>query len=99
MIKSELVRRIAEQSPGLSAAVVNKAVDAFLDEISAALATGKRIEMRGFGSFFVRTWSARPGRNPKTGTEVNVPVTHHTAFRTGKEMRDRLNGAAGRKTR
>jgi integration host factor subunit beta len=98
MIKSELVRRIAEQSPRLSTTVVNEGVNTFLDAISAALAAGHRVEMRGFGSFFLRIWSARAGRNPKNGSGVSVPVTRHAAFRTSKDVRDRLNGTARSET-
>jgi integration host factor subunit beta len=92
MIKSELIARVVGQSPHLFARDVDKTVNALFDEIVAALARGDRVEMRGFGIFFVRTWSPRPGRNPKTGEGINVPETNHVAFRTGREMHARLNG-------
>jgi integration host factor subunit beta len=97
MIKSELVRRIAGRYPLPSTAVVKKAVDAFFDEISAALAAGKRVEMRGFGSFFIRTWSARRGRNPKTGSWVSAPETRHAALRIGKDSATDLTAWQGAK--
>ena len=62
MIKSELVLRIAEQNPHLYNKDVKKVVNAIFDEIEAALARGDRVELRGFGIFTVKTWSARPGR-------------------------------------
>jgi integration host factor subunit beta len=95
MIKSELVRRITERNPHLYTKMVERAVTSFFDEISAALVRGDRVEMRGFGSFSVNTWSARPGRNPRTGAVVSVPDRRHPLFKAGKEMRDRLNGTEG----
>jgi integration host factor subunit beta len=91
MIKSELISRIAEQNPHLYTKDAEKVVNVVFDEIAAALARGDRVEMRGFGIFFVKTWSPRPGRNPKTGESIDVPETNHVAFRTGREMQTRLN--------
>src|SRR5262245_56980646 len=96
MIKSELIRRIAEQNPHLFATEAERLVDTILDEIAAALARGHRVDLRGFGAFVVKTRKARPGRNPKTGAVVGVPETHHPSFKTGKPMHYRLNGAAAR---
>jgi integration host factor subunit beta len=95
MIKSELVRRIKEQNLHLHLNDVERLVDAIFEEVSAALTRGDRIELRGFGAFFLRTRSARPGRNPRNGTSVSVPKKLHPAFKAGKEMRHRLNGTAG----
>jgi integration host factor subunit beta len=96
MIKSKLIARIAEQNPHLFARDVKKVVDTILDEIAAALARRDRVELRGFGIFTVRTWLARPlGRNPKTGAPISIPETHHPTFRTGREMKARLNRTAG----
>jgi integration host factor subunit beta len=93
MIKSQLISRIAKQNPGLFAKDVEKAVNTILDEIAAALVRSDRVELRGFGTFTLRTWGPRPlGRNPKTGAPINIPETHHPSFRTGKEMHHRLNG-------
>jgi integration host factor subunit beta len=91
MIKSELISRIAEQNPHLYTKDAEKVVNVVFDEIAAALARDDRVEMRGFGIFFVKTWSPRPGRNPKTGESIDVPETNHVAFRTGREMQARLN--------
>jgi integration host factor subunit beta len=92
MIKSELVSRVAEQNPNLFAKDVEKSVNAIFEGIAAALARGDRVELRGFGTFTVRTWRPRPlGRNPKTGTPISIPETRHPSFKTGKEMHVRLN--------
>ncbi len=95
MIKSQLVLRIAGQNPHLFNRDVEKVVNAIFGEIEAALARRDRVELRGFGAFFVKTRSARLGRNPRTGAEVSVPVRLHPTFKTGKEMHRRLNGTAG----
>jgi integration host factor subunit beta len=91
MIKSELVQRIANRNPHLYLRDVEKIVNAILDEISGALSRGDRVELRGFGAFSVKHRDARVGRNPRTG--AHVPVNEKTVpfFKTGKEMRERLN--------
>lgn len=98
MLKSELTARVAEQTH-LSIRDAVKLVDAIFDEVSAALVRGDRVELRGFGAFFVRTRSARPGRNPKNLAMVSVPERLHPAFKTGREMHRRLNGTAGSELR
>ena len=95
MIKSELILRVAEQNPHLLVSDAEKVVNIVLDEISAALARGDRVELRGFGVFLVTTRSARPGHNPKTGAKVSVPEKLVPTFRTGREMHARLNGTPG----
>ena len=70
---------------------VEKIVDAIFDEITAALARGERIELRGFGTFSVKVHDARTGRNPRTGAPVLVPKKAHPHLKTGKEMNERLN--------
>jgi integration host factor subunit beta len=92
MIKSDLIWRIRQQNPHLYLQDVEKIVDALFDEITASLARGKRIELRGFGTFSVKVHEARTGRNPRTGALVTVPKRAHPHFKTGKEMRKRLNG-------
>jgi integration host factor subunit beta len=91
MIKSDLVWRIRHQNPHLYLHDVEKIVDALFDEITASLARGKRIELRGFGTFSVKVHEARIGRNPRTGALVPVPKKARLHFKTGKEMRERLN--------
>ena len=98
MIKSELILRVAVQNPHLPNSAVEKIVNTIFDEIAAALVRGDRVELRRFGSFTVRTWKPRPlGRNPKTGAPLSIPATRHPSFRTGVEMRDRLNATLGSK--
>ncbi|MFC7395945.1 integration host factor subunit beta [Chelatococcus sp. GCM10030263] len=92
MIKSELVLRIAEQNPHLYQRDVENIVNAILDEITRALARGDRVELRGFGAFSVKRRDARTGRNPRTGETVSVAEKMIPVFKTGKEMRQRLNG-------
>jgi integration host factor subunit beta len=95
MIKSKLVQRIAEQNPHLYQRDVEHIVNAVLEEITAALARGDRVELRGFGAFSVKSRPARQGRNPRTGEQVAVTEKYVPVFKTGKEMRDRLNDGRG----
>jgi len=91
MIKSELVQRIAAQNPHLYQRDVERIVSAVLDEITSAMGKGDRVELRGFGVFSVKHRSARTGRNPLTGVHVLVEKKFVPYFKTGKEMRERLN--------
>jgi integration host factor subunit beta len=92
MIKSELVLRLAQRYPHLFHRDVERIVCTVLDEVSVALAGGKRVELRGFGVFSVKVRSSRTGRNPRTGQSVSVGEKRAPFFRTGKELRERLNG-------
>src|SRR5690349_21433969 len=96
MIKSQLILRVGAQNPHLYNRDVEKIVNTIFDEIAAALVRRQRVELRGFGVFMLKTRHARAGRNPKTGAEISVPEKLHPTFRTGLEMRGRLNGVAGR---
>jgi integration host factor subunit beta len=91
MIKSELVQRVASQNPHLYQRDIEKIVSAILDEMVEALRRGDRVELRGFGAFSVKLRGARQGRNPRTGAVVAVAKKAIPAFKTGKEMRERLN--------
>jgi len=91
MIKSELVQMIADKNPHLYHRDVENIVNAILDEITDALAGGNRVELRGFGAFSVKNRPARVARNPKTGDKVSVDEKWVPFFKTGKELRDRLN--------
>jgi integration host factor subunit beta len=93
MIKSELVLKIAESNPHLYQRDVENIVNAILDEISFAMARGDRVELRGFGAFSVKARPARVGRNPRTGAQVSVDEKVVPFFKTGKDMRARLNRA------
>jgi len=91
MIKSELVARLAEANPHLYQRDVERIVSTIFEEISAALERGDRVELRGFGAFSVKTRPARTGRNPRTGEAVEVEEKRIPFFKTGKELRERLN--------
>ena len=96
MIKSELIQKIAEENPHLFQRDVERIVGTVFDEIIEAMAAGHRVELRGFGAFSVKNRPARTGRNPRTGEHVSVEQKSVPFFKTGKEMRERLNknGAA-----
>lgn len=91
MTKSELIARLAEQNPHLYQRDVERIVSTIFDEITAALARGDRVELRGFGAFSVKKRDARVGRNPRTGDAVKVDAKHIPFFKTGKQLRERLN--------
>lgn len=92
MIKSELIAKIAKQNPHLYQRDIERIVNTFFDSISNALARGERVELRGFGAFAVKQRAARTGRNPKTGEAVHVEAKFTPHFKTGKELREKLNG-------
>ena len=91
MIKSELVQIVASRNPHLYHRDVENIVNAVLDEITEALAAGNRVELRGFGAFSVKNRPSRSGRNPRTGDTVHVDEKWVPFFKTGKELRERLN--------
>lgn len=92
MIRSELVQKIADENPHLYQRDVERIVNTIFEEIVDALASGDRVELRGFGAFSVKKRDARVGRNPRTGESVSVEEKHVPFFKTGKLLRDRLNG-------
>lgn len=91
MIKSELVEKIAVKNPHLYQRDVENIVNAILGEITNGLAAGDRVELRGFGAFSVKNRQPRIGRNPRTGEKVTVAEKWVPFFKTGKELRERLN--------
>ena len=91
MTKSELIQRLAEMNPGLKLQDAERIVGTVFGEIASALSRGDRVELRGFGAFSVRERAARMGRNPRTGEAVQVERKFLPFFKTGKEMRERLN--------
>jgi integration host factor subunit beta len=91
MTKSELIQRLAERNPHLYQRDVERIVSTIFDEITAALSRGDRVELRGFGAFSVKRREARQGRNPRTGDSVSVSEKHIPFFKTGKQLRERLN--------
>ncbi len=92
MIRSELIQKIADENPHLYQRDVERLVNTIFEEIIAAMARGDRVELRGFGAFSVKKRDARIGRNPRTGESVEVEAKHVPFFKTGKALRDRLNG-------
>ena len=95
MTKSDLILRLAELYPHLLQRDIERIVGTVFDEISNALARGNRVELRGFGAFSIKQREARQGRNPRTGEAVAVAEKYVPFFKTGKQLRDRLNGGAG----
>ncbi|MEM9626377.1 MAG: integration host factor subunit beta [Pseudomonadota bacterium] len=91
MTKSDLIKRLADANPHLTQRDIEKIVSTVFDEVTDALANRDRVELRGFGAFSVREREARVGRNPRTGAEVSVPDKVVPYFKTGKELRERLN--------
>ena len=94
MIKSELVQKIAAANPHLYHRDVERIVNVIFGEIVDALARGDRVELRGFGAFTVKHRAPRIGRNPRTGASVAVSEKYVPFFKTGKDLRERLNKAA-----
>ncbi|CUH60354.1 integration host factor subunit beta [Thalassobacter stenotrophicus] len=92
MIRSELIQKIADENPHLYQRDVERIVNTIFEEIIEAMADGDRVELRGFGAFSVKKRDARLGRNPRTGDAVEVEEKHVPFFKTGKLLRDRLNG-------
>ena len=91
MIRSELIQIIADENPHLYQRDVERIVNTVFSEITEALAKGDRVELRGFGAFSVKLRDARIGRNPRTGEAVNVEEKYIPRFKTGKELRLKLN--------
>jgi integration host factor subunit beta len=92
MTKSELILKIGQLNPHLYHRDVERIVTAIFDEITTALSRGDRVELRGFGAFSVKQRDARMGRNPRTGDAVAVARKVIPFFKTGKQLRERLNG-------
>lgn len=92
--KSELIDHIAQKQTQLAYKDVELAVKSVLEHMAQTLATGERIEIRGFGSFSLHHRPARVGRNPKTGEPVSLPGKYVPHFKPGKELRDRVNETA-----
>ncbi len=92
MIRSELIQKIADENPNLNQREVERIVNTVFEEITQAMERGDRVELRGFGAFSVKKRDARVGRNPRTGESVEVEEKHVPFFKTGKQLRERLNG-------
>jgi integration host factor subunit beta len=92
MIKSELIATLAGENPHLTQKDIERVVGVILERMIVALEDGGRVELRGFGAFSVRSRPARAGRNPRTGEAVDVQAKNVPFFKSGKELRVRLNG-------
>ncbi len=93
MIKSELIAALAAENPHLTQRDIERVVGVIFERIIQALEDGGRVELRGFGAFSVRSRPARFGRNPRTGEAVEVRAKHVPFFKSGKELRARLNAS------
>mgnify|MGYP001360636049 CR=1 FL=1 len=91
MTKSELCEFLVEQTGTLNKKEAELIVNCVFDSIREALASGERVEIRGFGSFSIRERGARQARNPKTGEAVNIPEKKVPFFKTGKELREMVD--------
>lgn len=91
MIKSELIQKLADENPHLFQRDVERIVSSVFEEITQAMVRGDRVELRGFGAFSVKHRDARTGRDPRTGESVEVPEKRAPFFKTGKDLRDRMN--------
>lgn len=91
MTKSELINNLGAQNPSLQRCVVEEAVKEILEQIMLTLEQGERVEVRGFGSFSLHHRSARTGRNPRTGESVPLNEKYVPHFKTGKELKDRVD--------
>ncbi len=94
MTKSELIANLAADNPRLYHREVERIVSTIFEEITAALSRGDRVELRGFGAFSVKARPSRVGRNPRTGESVSVDEKYIPYFKTGKQLRERLNDAS-----
>jgi integration host factor subunit beta len=94
MTRSELIQILAEKNPHLYLRDLETVVDSVFEQITQALSRGDRVELRGFGAFSIKERGTRTGRNPRTGESVSVEAKKLPFFKTGKGLRDRLNGKA-----
>jgi integration host factor subunit beta len=95
MTKSDLIKRLTRKHTQLEGEDIAFVVNSLLRQMTEALASGERVEIRGFGSFSLHFRPPRIGRNPKTGEPVALAGKHVPHFKPGKEMRDRVNATAG----
>ncbi|MSM41215.1 MAG: integration host factor subunit beta [Geobacter sp.] len=91
MTKSELIDKVAESNASLTRKESEAIVNIIFDAMGDALRRGEKVEIRGFGSFTVRERSAREARNPKSGEIVKIPAKRVPFFKTGKELRERVD--------
>jgi integration host factor subunit beta len=92
MVKSELIESLAERAD-ITLAKAEEVVDLFFNSITETLALGDRVEIRGFGAFTVRDYKSYKGRNPKTGEQITVPPKRLPFWKTGQELKQRVDSA------
>jgi len=92
MVKSELIENLAERAD-ITLAKAEEIVDLFFDSVTDTLCAGNRVEIRGFGAFTVREYKAYEGRNPKTGEKIVVPPKRLPFWKTGMELKQRVDSA------
>jgi len=92
MVKSELIENLAERAD-ITLAKAEEIVDLFFDAVTETLCSGHRVEIRGFGAFTVREYKAYEGRNPKTGEKITVPPKRLPFWKTGMELKQRVDSA------
>ena len=92
MVKSELIESLAERAD-ITLAKAEEIVDLFFDAVGDTLCNGHRVEIRGFGAFTVREYKAYEGRNPKTGERITVPPKRLPFWKTGMELKQRVDSA------
>ena len=97
LIKSKLIEKLTAQNNHLFTRDLERVVNTIFNEITQSLADGKRVELRGFGAFSVQHRAARVGRNPRSGESVNVEEKYIPRFKTGKELRLKLNNKVSSK--
>lgn len=93
MTRTELIEKLAADYPGLTKKDLKRVVEAIFEAIMAGLENGDRVELRGFGSFEIRAWEGRIGRNPRTGVVVHVVPKRHVRFRGSKQLQERMTAA------
>ena len=93
LIKSQLIQNITDQNPHLYIKDVERIVNTIFSEITKSLSEGRRVELRGFGAFSVQKRKERVGRNPRTGDAVNVSEKYIPRFKSGKELKIKLNSS------
>lgn len=94
MVKSELIENLSERAD-ITLAKAEEVVDLFFNAITDTLGKGDRVEIRGFGAFTVREYKTYTGRNPKTGDQITVPPKRLPFWKTGQELKQRVDSAFG----
>ena len=98
MNKSELIAALAEKAE-FTKKDAEKALNAFVDTVSASLAKGDKVQLIGFGTFDVKKRPARTARNPRTGAEIKIAASKAPAFKAGKALKDKVNTPAKKKAK